>query len=215
MKRLALAAGLLLVFATACHKYHREDDVDQVSLIDSYELKIVTVDGHNALEGPYVTGCSSVRFAGEVFCCPENVTWSNTANGQSGTGAATKYCYDVWDPLFGPGQLCDVTWSVSVPLAPGTNVINLGAAAGNRVASAAVTVAMDPGMTCTVASSLQDPDRDGIPSSRDNCPDVANANQGDWDSDHIGNACDPDDDNDGIPDEQDTCPYDPDPDPVC
>lgn len=215
MKRLALVAGLLLVFATACHKNQREEDFDQVSLVDSYELRIVTVDGHKALEGPYVTGCSNVRFAGEVFCCPESVTWSNTSNGQAGNGAARKYCYDVWDPLFGPGQLCSVTWSLSVPLTTGSNVISLGAAAGNRVASATVTVEMDPGMTCTVASSLLDPDRDGIPSSRDNCPDVANANQSDWDGDRIGNACDPDDDNDGIPDEQDSCPYDPDPDAAC
>jgi hypothetical protein len=215
MKRLVLVTGLLLVFATACHKYQPEEAVEQVSLVDSYELEIATVDGHHGLQGPYVTGCPNVRFGGEVFCCPEYVTWSNVANGQSGTGAAMKYCIDTWDPFFGAGRLCGVTWFVSVPLAPGSNVISLGAEGGNTRASATVTVEMDPGMTCTVASSLLDPDRDGIPSSRDNCPDVANANQSDWDGDRIGNVCDPDDDNDGIPDEQDSCPFDPNPDQVC
>jgi hypothetical protein len=36
-----------------------------------------------------------------------------------------------------------------------------------------------------------DTDGDGVPNSRDNCPNVANANQRDNDNDGIGDACDP------------------------
>src|SRR5207244_1329541 len=41
-----------------------------------------------------------------------------------------------------------------------------------------------------VPSTDHDPDRDGIPSEMDNCPDVANADQADFDGDKIGDACD-------------------------
>lgn len=49
-----------------------------------------------------------------------------------------------------------------------------------------------------------DSDGDGIFNSTDNCPNVANAGQADFDSDGIGDVCDPDDDNDGIPDAYET-----------
>ncbi len=45
-----------------------------------------------------------------------------------------------------------------------------------------------------------DSDNDGINDSADNCPNNANADQLDTDSDGSGNVCDSDDDNDGLPD---------------
>jgi hypothetical protein len=45
-----------------------------------------------------------------------------------------------------------------------------------------------------------DRDNDGVPDSRDNCPDKANKSQRNQDGDGRGNACDDDDDNDGMPD---------------
>ena len=36
----------------------------------------------------------------------------------------------------------------------------------------------------------RDPDGDGVPSTIDNCPDVANADQVDSDGDGVGDACD-------------------------
>ena len=42
-----------------------------------------------------------------------------------------------------------------------------------------------------------DPDSDGIISSADNCPDIANPEQSDLDNDSIGDVCDPDIDGDG------------------
>ena len=45
-----------------------------------------------------------------------------------------------------------------------------------------------------------DSDDDGIPDAQDNCPDNANPNQNNYDSDAQGDVCDPDDDNDGLPD---------------
>ncbi|MCA9545743.1 MAG: thrombospondin type 3 repeat-containing protein, partial [Myxococcales bacterium] len=51
-----------------------------------------------------------------------------------------------------------------------------------------------------------DTDGDGILDPNDNCPDVANPNQADFDLDGLGDACDPDDDGDGVPDAGDNCP---------
>jgi hypothetical protein len=51
-----------------------------------------------------------------------------------------------------------------------------------------------------------DSDGDGVADGDDNCPDDANADQTDTDSDGLGDVCDPDDDNDGIPDGEDDYP---------
>lgn len=40
-------------------------------------------------------------------------------------------------------------------------------------------------------STAMDRDGDGVANDQDNCPDLANADQGDEDGDHVGDACDP------------------------
>jgi hypothetical protein len=62
-----------------------------------------------------------------------------------------------------------------------------------------------------------DADGEGVPDSCDNCPGVANADQGDSDYDGWGDACDPclqdpdnDTDGDSLCAGQDACPFDPD-----
>ncbi len=54
-------------------------------------------------------------------------------------------------------------------------------------------------------STTTDIDNDGDNDGSDNCPDVANSNQLDTDSDGQGNVCDDDDDNDGVLDVSDDC----------
>lgn len=54
---------------------------------------------------------------------------------------------------------------------------------------------------------ITDTDNDGIPDSDDNCPDAYNPGQADFESDGIGDICDPDDDNDAILDTIDNCQF--------
>ena len=53
-----------------------------------------------------------------------------------------------------------------------------------------------------------DNDGDGVSDTLDNCPNVANRDQTDTDSDGEGDACDGDDDNDGVADADDAYPLD-------
>jgi hypothetical protein len=66
------------------------------------------------------------------------------------------------------------------------------------------------GAECVDVSSGNDRDHDGVPDAADNCPDLANPDQGNEDGDMFGDACDPcppiannmpsDSDNDGVAD---------------
>ncbi|MBI3253166.1 MAG: thrombospondin type 3 repeat-containing protein [Nitrosopumilales archaeon] len=49
-------------------------------------------------------------------------------------------------------------------------------------------------------SLSSDADGDGIVDSQDNCPDISNPAQADFDFDQLGNDCDQDDDNDCVVD---------------
>ena len=61
-----------------------------------------------------------------------------------------------------------------------------------------------------IAGCLNSPDidSDGIEDSNDNCIDIFNENQADYDDDGIGNKCDDDDDDDGFLDINDSHPLD-------
>jgi hypothetical protein len=58
-------------------------------------------------------------------------------------------------------------------------------------------------------ASGSDADMDGFNNVIDNCPNIANSTQIDFDSDLQGDACDNDDDNDGTPDALDAFPLNP------
>ncbi len=61
---------------------------------------------------------------------------------------------------------------------------------------------------CDAVAANPDDDGDGILDEMDNCPAVANPEQGDADADGYGDSCDVDDDNDGYIDEKDCGPLD-------
>ena len=54
---------------------------------------------------------------------------------------------------------------------------------------------------------LEDYDFDGVEDNLDNCPEIQNIDQENYDDDLLGNACDVDDDNDGVEDSADNCPF--------
>lgn len=60
--------------------------------------------------------------------------------------------------------------------------------------------------TGVVVRLYDDQDNDGIATSVDNCPMVANTDQADLDGDTLGDVCDDDRDNDGFDDPSDDCP---------
>ncbi len=70
--------------------------------------------------------------------------------------------------------------------------------------------AADSGVGGEDETSIQpDQDGDGVADGDDNCPAIANADQGDVDMDDTGDACDQDDDGDGVSDLADAFPLDP------
>jgi len=58
-------------------------------------------------------------------------------------------------------------------------------------------------------TSFADMDKDGVADPFDNCPNLSNPIQSDFDGDKIGNDCDTDDDNDKVVDEIDAFDTDP------
>jgi cysteine-rich repeat protein len=66
-----------------------------------------------------------------------------------------------------------------------------GDADGDGVGDACDVCPLDPMTTTCTTYDPTDPDKDGIPSSTDNCPSIANPDQKDTDGDNKGDLCDP------------------------
>jgi len=61
--------------------------------------------------------------------------------------------------------------------------------------------------SCGCGTADDDVDGDLVLGCHDDCPTEADADQADFDADHLGDACDPDDDNDGVLDTTDNCHF--------
>jgi len=103
-------------------------------------------------------------------------------------------------------------WSIFVAkMAAANNLFGFVPSDVCAVKDAFAAVEVGPGdFDCDgIDDNFQDPDKDFIPSSKDNCPNNWNPNQADWDHDGKGDVCDVDFDNDGIPDAKDNCKFAP------
>lgn len=96
------------------------------------------------------------------------------------------------------GAMAQITQAVSFP---GYTVCPVAGGASMERPPAAAT----PHDGVVTHLAAEDPDRDGVVASRDNCPGAPNAAQADTDRDGLGDACDPDLDGDGILNLADNC----------
>lgn len=76
---------------------------------------------------------------------------------------------------------------------------------GGNITNGQITIDMNS-LSHFAVFGLFDRDSDGVPDYLDNCPLISNPDQADFDSDGLGDVCDPDDDNDGVLDVDDSCP---------
>lgn len=93
-------------------------------------------------------------------------------------GRCTRSTTCATDAACGAGELCDGTLGLCVLRAPGACRTDADCPTGAACASTPVTVL------------ARDDDGDGVADQLDNCPAIANGEQGDIDQDGVGDACD-------------------------
>jgi hypothetical protein len=144
--------------------------------------------------------------------------YGNPASGQA---------YNYWDdfPLNPPAGAVSATirlmyqptsWEYIQFLARANNGSNtfLANEGGNILDAWLHTGMAAPYVMAQTTWTPPDSDNDGVPDTLDNCPNDANPQQEDHDTDGLGDVCDPDDDNDGLSDTDEaalgTDPFNPD-----
>jgi hypothetical protein len=149
------------------------------------------VGNHLAVFAPVLGTVATVK--GLVYAAPNRAQVLKDATVTlAGTGT------DVTDAL-GQYQLQALPGTLSVKVSrPGytTKTVTATVATG-------ATVTLDVGLAVDPNADF---DADGVPDTRDNCAQLANADQLDTDHDGLGDVCDGDDDGDGLADEDDNCP---------
>ena len=154
---------------------------------------------NNAEEGLLIGGGTEVTYTNSY----NDVYWNNSDGDQydtdveAGTGAISA------DPLFTDESSDDFTLQATSPCIdegdPSSTFSSEPEPNGDRINIGVY------GNTANAQTSL-DTDSDGTEDILDNCPDDANEDQLDTDSDGSGNACDTDDDDDAVLDVNDNCP---------
>ena len=138
--------------------------------------------GERALVGAYNDDTAGGASAGSAWIFAEVAPGSWVGGAVLAPGGAASDIFGFSVALTGPGDRA-IVGALSDDNAFGTNA---GAAYAFEV----------------------DPDGDGILVPLDNCPELANPDQLDFDADSQGDACDIDDDNDGVLDAADAFPLD-------
>jgi hypothetical protein len=133
-------------------------------------------------------------YTGQSMIFPEG--WRNTLGGESNmmyerssnelSGEDNSGSRASWSTVLTTDQLTD-----------GTDITTFNFTKGND--------GWDP---IPLLNAIEDSDYDGIPDVNDNCPDMANPDQADFNNNGIGDACE-DSDGDGLVDSEDNCPDSP------
>ncbi|HSC69672.1 MAG TPA: hypothetical protein VLC79_18405, partial [Cellvibrio sp.] len=157
------------------------------TLITRYPL-VVSNDGEYLLNGAgQIVDARNITVLNALSNEISSGTW---VNNQLITIDASKKTLQFWNTNF------SLESQFVLPDTSNTNVFNI-----NQLLVVVKQTSSGPEVSTFDLANLPDADADGVHDLKDNCVQVANNDQADFDHDFVGDLCDSDDDNDGLPDE--------------